>query len=287
MEYWNTVNLSSYEGRRLHRSPPLHHPIVPSFHRSIIPSPHAFTLIELLVVIAIISILAALLMPALKAAKESAKSAYCANNLKQLGLAMVMYLADNDDYYPAIESNKDYWGLGVNNGILSAWALWMKPYFRSWRVIYCPSPPKKPTSYLPDEGFVGYGDNHVQWNHCGYGYNLGYVMSESSGLCNYYESAEAVKVKTTSFNNSPDLLMFGEPQFSTAGWTGALGDIDWQGWQMGQWDYRHHGGANLVFCDGHAQWFPRGALQHTQYYLNGGPGVDPDWPGRGWPFRRR
>lgn len=57
----------------------------------------AFTLIELLVVIAIIAILAAILMPVLSAAQEKGRRTYCLNNLKELGLAWVMYASDNDD----------------------------------------------------------------------------------------------------------------------------------------------------------------------------------------------
>jgi len=66
-------------------------------------SRHGFTLIELLVVIAIIAILAAMLLPALNSARESARTAQCANNLKQLGLAFHVYCADFG-YWPKVDA---------------------------------------------------------------------------------------------------------------------------------------------------------------------------------------
>jgi prepilin-type N-terminal cleavage/methylation domain-containing protein/prepilin-type processing-associated H-X9-DG protein len=66
----------------------------------------AFTLVELLVVIAIISVLASLLLPALDGALMQARIISCANNQRQLGTAMTIYLQDNDDWIFSIRS----WG---------------------------------------------------------------------------------------------------------------------------------------------------------------------------------
>lgn len=59
-----------------------------------------FTLIELLVVIAIILILAAMLLPALAKARESARRAVCAGQLRQLSNILYLYAGDNNDKFP-------------------------------------------------------------------------------------------------------------------------------------------------------------------------------------------
>ncbi len=78
-----------------------------------------FTLIELLVVIAIIGILAAMVFPVFARARESARKAVCLSNIKNIALAVQMYLADNNDSFPPSEHRQevmDYFGTAPGGG---------------------------------------------------------------------------------------------------------------------------------------------------------------------------
>ena len=91
----------------------------PTTHSKIQTGFRGFTLIELLVVISIIAVLAAILFPVFAKAKASAKSTVCISNLRQIGAAMTMYMADCDDHFPSCADSSD---LNTNSWALTPYA---------------------------------------------------------------------------------------------------------------------------------------------------------------------
>ncbi len=108
----------------------------------------AFTMIELLVVVAIVAILAAILLPVFAQARGRARNAQCLSNLRQVGGAMALYMADSDDlfphaldpvdrYFPELWDDHPEWRALIPDMPLLHEVL--LPYARAREVFHCPS----------------------------------------------------------------------------------------------------------------------------------------------------
>ncbi|MDX1932270.1 MAG: DUF1559 domain-containing protein [Capsulimonadales bacterium] len=126
----------------------------------------AFTLIELLVVIAIIAILAAILFPVFAQAREKARQTSCLSNVKQLGLATLMYVQDYDETFPTAGVYDWYTNEtgDASDARNNYWPARLMPYMKSLGILRCPSDPGPSTAesnYSWAGAFIGYGSNSL------------------------------------------------------------------------------------------------------------------------------
>jgi prepilin-type N-terminal cleavage/methylation domain-containing protein/prepilin-type processing-associated H-X9-DG protein len=218
----------------------------------------AFTLIELLVVIAIIAILAAILFPVFAQAREKSRSSACQSNLKQLGTGLLMYLDDWDDTYPP------GWYQGDEaKGDYGHWQIKLSRYIgesRDWgqltSIRTCPS------------ALAGWN-----WTYS-YNTNLNYLsMSELIHPSITLAFGDGTQVGAWNWGASATFNGIAPQKDEARG----IHDRDPEPSEgdnvyARKVRYRHSGGANFCFADGHVKWYKRGTLTDDNWIAAKGQG---------------
>ena len=221
---------------------------------------HGFTLPELLVVISVIAILAGLLLPVLKNSRHKAYAAVCQGNLKQIGSAVMMYAADFNGWLPHAGSANF-----TLDSVNKTWKELTAGYLNKDITIYncehgvfnCPEQKNQTcgNSAYGDKGFYG-----------GYGWNYVYL-----GFRNILVDGCPPWVNCTGLADPSNTINLGDTSDYYIN-----SDISYRVFHIYSWafcgenalseSYRHSGGGNYLWCDGHVAW-----------KLN-----DDVWANRGW-----
>lgn len=202
-------------------------------------SRRGFTLIEILVVIAIVALLSAILFPVFARARENARKTSCANNIKQIGLAILQYAQDNDETLPPVAYEDDA-------GDDHQWPELIQAYLKGPQALKCPSDARsKIISYgLNEAAFVDWEDDPSQ---------------PSLTLAEFRHPATTVMGGDVGTQDDfitpiPDTLKMVEP------------DDDLDDAVDGRPAARHLDWVNLAFMDGHAK-----AMKMEQFYIGQSP----------------
>ena len=234
-----------------------------------------FTLIELLVVIAIIAILAAILFPVFARAREKARQASCESNLKQLGLAALMYAQDYDESVPCTWPQCWPAANRQNQPGGAWWSALIQPYVKNTQMFTCPSQATGGGNvHCFDPACIGNGGIDFGASGITYGFNENMAHPGQAGL------------KMAAWQSPAQLYMVGDCRCTVVWGTDTNGIVervafanDTQGLSCAATPAftssmaRHNDGSNICFADGHVKWYHWDQCKDKAY---GGPmSMDP------------
>ncbi|MBB6052570.1 prepilin-type N-terminal cleavage/methylation domain-containing protein [Armatimonas rosea] len=244
---------------------------------------NAFTLIELLVVIAIIAILAAILFPVFAQARAKARQVSCLSNLKQVGTGLMMYTQDYDETlpgnstlgtngitdarWPAPAVSAHSAGLSeplgwmqpfnaANPGTHRIWARDVQPYVKNLQIFHCPETKLRsseaagctPSANTCEvTGVAGAGNGNIHLNGIAASKSLAAIPAPADIIF-----AHEVRNYNRVAQEKPRGILVGS-------------EVQYTGFANAFYDSLHNGGANLLFCDGHAKWQKRSSIRFAQF----------------------
>lgn len=234
-----------------------------------------FTLVELLVVISIISVLLSILLPSLKKARQQAQAVGCMSNIKQLGLAFMLYGGDNSGYAmpSAVQQTKLYWwGKKLSTGIDHKQGfVW--PYLRSelgGKSVYeCPS---QPFGSYQLQGAPSGEKNNPKWITSTYGYNGYFLCPPQSGWADLLGPWQ----KIINISSPSTVLVFADTLIDLGSKGGiqnnfSLDPPNIYNPTLGTWVpngspttcFRHSEKTNAIFVDGHFESMTTQGAKYT------------------------